>query len=294
MMNKPKPSIYLEAKEEVELMAFLVAQFPKSRTNIKSLLQNKQVWVDGRAVSQYNYRLLTNQKIEIRTNKVHREPTYHGLTILFEDAHLIVIDKQAGLLSMATDKKDEQTAYRLLSLHVKQQNPSNKVFIVHRLDRDTSGVMVFAKSEKIQQLLQVSWEPTTKERTYLAVVEGVLGEPNGTVISYLKESKALTVYSSLNPNQGQRAVTHYKTLKANAQYSMLEVKLETGRKNQIRVHCQDLGHPIVGDKKYGSSLNPMGRLGLHAYILGFVHPITNEKLRFETKVPPSFLSLFKN
>jgi len=294
-MNKPKPPTYLKAKEETELMAFLVAQFPdKSRTNIKTLLRDKQVWVEGKVVSQYNYRLLPNQKVEISSSKARQESIYHGLTILFEDAHLIVIEKQEGLLSMATDKKDDQTAYRILSSHVKQENPANKIFIVHRLDRDTSGVMVFAKSENIQQLLQASWEPTTKERTYLAVVEGPLNEPNGTVVSYLNESKALIVYSSQNPNQGQRAVTHYKTIKVNKGYSMLEVNLETGRKNQIRVHCQDIGHPIVGDKKYGSLTNPIGRLGLHAYILGFVHPITKEKLRFETKVPLQFLSLFKN
>lgn len=292
-MNKDKPSAYLKVTEEVELMSFLIAQLPqKNRNNIKTLLRDKQVLVEGRVVTQFNHLLKPNQKVEISGRKARREQKYAGLTILFEDPHLIVIEKQEGILSIATDRREDQTAYSILSSHVKQQSSSNKIFIVHRLDRETSGVMVFAKSEKIQKLLQETWGPTTKERTYLAVVGGVLAEPSGTIISYLNESKALIVYSSQNPNQGQKAITHYETIQSNKQFSLLKVNLETGRKNQIRVHMQDLGHSVVGDKKYGSNLNPIGRLGLHAWILGFTHPITKEKLRFETKVPPKFLSLF--
>lgn len=292
-MNKDKPSAYLKVTEEAELMSFLIAQLPqKNRNNIKTLLRDKQVLVEGRVVTQYNHLLKPDQKVEISGSKVNREQKHAGLTILFEDPHLIVIEKQEGMLSIATDRREDKTAYSILSSHVKQQSPSDKIFIVHRLDRETSGVMVFAKSEKIQKLLQETWGPTTKERTYLAVVEGVLAKPSGTVISYLNESKALIVYSSQNPNQGQKAITHYETIQSNKQFSLLKVNLETGRKNQIRVHMQDLGHSVVGDKKYGSNLNPIGRLGLHAWILGFTHPITKEKLRFETKVPPKFLSLF--
>ncbi len=292
-MNKDRPSAYLKVTEEVELMSFLIAQLPhKNRNNIKTLLRDKQVLVEGRVVTQYNHLLKPNQKVEISGSKARKEQKYTGLTILFEDPYLIVIDKQEGVLSIATDRREDQTAYSILSNHVKQQNSSNKIFIVHRLDRETSGVMVFAKSEKIQKLLQETWGPTTKERTYLAVVGGALTEPSGTIISYLNESKALIVYSSQNPNQGQKAITHYETVKSNQRFSLLKVNLETGRKNQIRVHMQDLGHPVVGDKKYGSHLNPIGRLGLHAWILGFTHPITQEKLRFETKIPPKFLGLF--
>lgn len=292
-MNKEKPTAYLKVTEEVELMSFLIAQLPhKNRNNIKTLLRDKQILVEGRVVTQYNHLLKPNQKVEISGSKARKEQKYTGVTILYEDPHLIVIDKQEGVLSIATDNREDQTAYRILSNHVKLQNPSHKIFVVHRLDRDTSGVMVFAKSEKVQKLMQESWGPTTKERTYLAVVEGMLTEPFGTIISYLNESKALIVYSSQNPQQGQKAITHYETLKSNKQFSLLKVNLETGRKNQIRVHCQDLGHPIVGDKKYGSNFNPIGRLGLHAWVLGFIHPITNEKLRFETKIPQKFTGLF--
>lgn len=292
-MNKDKPSTYLKVTDEVELMSFLIAQLPhKNRNNIKTLLRDKQVLVEGRIVTQYNHLLKPNQKVEISGSKGRKEQKYTGLTILFEDAHLIVIEKQEGMLSIATDRRETQTAYSILSNHVKQQNPSNKIFIVHRLDRETSGVMIFAKSEKIQKMLQETWGPTTKERTYLAVVHGVLNEPSGIIMSYLNESKALIVYSSQNPNQGQKAITHYEVIQSNQQFSLLKVNLETGRKNQIRVHMQDLGHSVVGDKKYGSTLNPISRLGLHAWVLGFTHPITKEKFRFETKIPPKFLSLF--
>lgn len=292
-MNKDKPSAFLKVTEPTELMAFLIAQLPhKNRNNIKTLLRDKQVLVEGRVVTQFNHLLQPNQKVEITGSKARKEHKYTGLTILFEDPHLIVIEKQEGLLSIATDNRGETTAYRILSDHVKKQNAGQKIFVVHRLDRDTSGVMVFAKSEKIQKLLQETWGPETKERTYLAVTEGVLAPPTGTVLSYLNESKAMIVYSSQNPGQGQKAITHYETIRANKQWSLLKVNLETGRKNQIRVHLQDLGHPIVGDKKYGARFNPIGRLGLHAWVLGFMHPITKEKLRFETKIPPKFLSLF--
>lgn len=286
-------SIVLTVAEPAELMAFLLVKLPqKSRNNIKTLLRDGQVWVEGKVQSQYNLQLQAGQRVEIRREKTERAPALSGLTILYEDAHLIVIDKPEGLLSISTGKSDEKTAYNLLSAYLKRQNPAHKIFIVHRLDRDTSGVMVFAKSEKVKERLQASWEPSTKERTYLAIAEGKVSEPQGTIISYLKESKAFVVYSTQDPKQGQKAVTHFEVIAQSQDFSLLKINLETGRKNQIRVHLQDFGHPIVGDKKYGASSNPIRRLGLHAWILGFVHPITNEKLRFETKVPSHFRGLF--
>ncbi len=292
--QKPqKPPILLNVTETAELMAFLMAQLPhKNRNNIKTLLRDRQILVEGRVQTQYNHLLQPNQRVEIHWTKGAKETAYRGLTILFEDAHLIVIEKQEGLLSIAANNHESQTAYNTLSAHVKKSHPANKIFIVHRLDRDTSGVMVFAKSERVKNLLQETWEPTTKERTYVAVAERPFKEPKGTVTSYLHESKALIVYSSQNPHQGQIAITHYEVLKQNAEFSLLKIELETGRKNQIRVHMQDLGHSIVGDKKYGAVTNPIGRLGLHAWVLAFVHPITHEKLRFETTVPKKFLELF--
>jgi 23S rRNA pseudouridine1911/1915/1917 synthase len=175
---------------------------------------------------------------------------------------------------------------------VKEQDEKNKIFIVHRLDRETSGLMMFAKNIEMQELLQESWKQTISERSYLAVINGKMEKPEGTYRSYLFESKVFKVHSSQIPGKGQEAITHYSTLKSNDLYSLLKMTLETGRKNQIRVHLQDLNHPVIGDKKYGSVSNPIGRLGLHAWILAFRHPLTGEMVRFETSIPGSFLKLF--
>lgn len=290
--RKVQPTSF-EVAETMELMQFLIQQLPKqSRNNIKSLLAHHQIQVDDKIVSQYNYPLQIGQKVSVLWNKIRGENQPQQLEILFEDDHLIVVIKEAGLLSMATARERVQTAYSILSDHVKKIDPKNRIFIVHRLDRDTSGVMLFAKSEKVKKLLQEDWKEAVDERSYIALTEGTAAEPEGTITSWLKESKSLIMYSSLTPNGGQKAITHYKVLKKNRNYSMLEVKLETGRKNQIRVHMQDIGHPIIGDKKYGSTKNPLRRLGLHARVLAFCHPITGENLRFETEIPKEFLSLF--
>ncbi|MCO5388226.1 MAG: RNA pseudouridine synthase [Desulfosporosinus sp.] len=164
---------------------------------------------------------------------------------------------------------------------------------MHRLDRETSGVMMFAKSEKVQQLLQKAWKEAVLERTYVVVVEGMVTKEEGTITSWLTESKAFIMYSSRTPNDGQKAITHYRVLKKNKHYSLLEVELETGRKNQIRVHMKDIGHSVIGDKKYGATKHPIGRIGLHARVLAFKHPITGEVVRYETDIPKEFLNLFK-
>ena len=284
----------LIVSESTELMAFLVAQLPhKNRNNIKSLLRNKQILVDDRVYTQFNHPLQPGQTVTVAANRAPETTQYRGLTILHEDPHLIVINKQAGLLSMGTEKERDRTAYSILSDYVKKQDPKNKVFIIHRLDRETSGVMVFGRSANVQRLMQESWNETTKERTYVALVEGVPEPPKGTITSYLRESKALIVYSSQNPDNGQLSVTNYNVLRAISHYALLHLELETGRKNQIRVHLQDIGHPIAGDAKYGAATDPIGRLGLHAETLAFAHPITGDLLRFEAPVPKSFLSAVK-
>jgi 23S rRNA pseudouridine1911/1915/1917 synthase len=278
--------------ESTELLKFLLAEIPhKGRNKIKALLRDRQVLVDGRTVTLYNHPLEPKQKVEIRWSKTPDEKQYRGISIVFEDKDLVVIDKHAGVLSIATKKEKTQTAYSLLSNHVKRQNPANKIFVVHRLDKDTSGLMMFAKNEKTKRRLQETWHTTISERTYVAVIEGATEEPEGVITSYLKESKALMVYSSQDPNNGRKATTHYRTIKSNKKYSLLKVNLETGRKHQVRVHMQDLGHSIVGDKKYGSTIDPIGRLALHASVLAFTHPITREHLRFEAPIPRKMLKL---
>jgi 23S rRNA pseudouridine1911/1915/1917 synthase len=289
-----KPPTNLKVTERTELLTFLLAEIPhKSRNSIKALLRDKQVLVDGQAVTLNSHPLKPKQKVEVRWDKIPEEKRYRGISVVFEDKDLIVIDKHAGVLSIATTNERTQTAYSLLSRHVKKQNPANKIFVVHRLDRDTSGLMMFAKSERIKRILQDTWHTTITERTYVAVTEGPVKEPEGVITSYLKESKALIVYSSQNPNDGRKAVTHYQTIKSNNKYSLLKVNLKTGRKHQIRVHMKDLGHSIVGDKKYGSTINPIGRLALHASVLAFTHPITREHLHFETPIPRKLLKLFQ-
>jgi 23S rRNA pseudouridine1911/1915/1917 synthase len=289
-----KPPANLKVTESTELLKFLLAEIPhKSRNNIKTLLKDKQVLVDGQTVTQYNHPLKPNQSVEVRWDKIPEEKRYRGISIVYEDKDLIVIDKHAGVLSIATANERRQTAYGLLSHHVKMQNPANKIFVVHRLDRDTSGLMMFAKREEIKKILQNTWHTTITERTYIAVIEGAAKEPEGVITSYLKESKALIVYSSQNPNAGRKAVTRYQTIKSNRDYSLLKVNLETGRKHQVRVHMKDLGHSIVGDKKYGSTINPIGRLALHASVLAFTHPTTKEHLRLELPIPRKLLKLFQ-
>lgn len=279
--------------ENALLMEFLMAQMPgKSRSKIKVLLGNKRVLVDGKQISQFNHPLTPGQKIEISKEPVLPEKKIKDYSIVYEDAELIVIQKQAGLLTIATDKEKRATAYSLLSDHVKQQDPDNRIFIVHRLDRETSGLLLFAKSEEVKYHLQELWNATVVERTYITVVEGAVEKKEGVITSYLVEGKTFVVHSSQDPKRGKKAITNYKVLTRNRGYSLLKVNLETGRKNQIRVHMQDLGHSVVGDRKYGATGSPIRRLGLHAQKLSFKHPISRKKMEFETKIPEEFLKLF--
>ncbi|KGK91053.1 pseudouridylate synthase [Desulfosporosinus sp. HMP52] len=294
-MTEKERKTRLEVTEPVELMKFLMTKFPeKSRKDIKSLLAHRQISVGSEITSKFDYPLQEGQQVVVNWNKVLIEKQPEGLNIVYEDPYLIIIEKQAGLLSIATDSEKEQTAYSILSDHVKKRDPKNKIFVLHRLDRETSGVMMFAKSEKIQQMMQKSWKETVLERTYVAVVEGSVNKEEGTITSWLTESKAFIMYSSRTPNGGQKAITHYKVLKKNKHYSLLEVNLETGRKNQIRVHMKDIGHSVIGDKKYGSTKQPIARLGLHARVLAFKHPISGEEVRYEASIPKEFLNLFKS
>jgi 23S rRNA pseudouridine1911/1915/1917 synthase len=302
-MNKPanikgkstgkNKTFCFQVVEKNLLMKFLLTQMPdKSRNTIKSLLAHRQVSVNNQIISKFDYPLEPDQQVKVNWNKVEEVPHYHGLKILYEDTSIIVIDKQSGLLSIATAKERQQTAYFILTEHVRKVNRKNRVYIVHRLDKDSSGVMMFAKSVEIQEKLQNDWQKAVIDRRYVVVVEGIVENTEGTITSWLKESSALIMYSYKYDNGGQKAITHYNVLKKSEDFTLLDIKLETGRKNQIRVHAQSIGHSIIGDKKYGATQNPIKRLGLHALLLAFKHPITGEDMRFETPIPKSFLSLF--
>lgn len=284
----------LSVTKPSRLMEFLMEQLKgKSRTTVKSLLAHRQVSVGTHTITQFDFPLETGQLVTINWGVVATQTRLRGVRILFEDPYLVVIEKEAGMLSIATAKEKLLTTYSILSAHVKKEDPTNRIFVLHRLDRDTSGVMMFAKSEKVQEAMQKDWQESVVRRTYIAVVEGVVEKEEGTIRSFLKENKMLIMYSTKVPGEGDEAITHYKVLKRSEEFTLLEVDLETGRKNQIRVHMKDLGHPVAGDKKYGSKLNPLRRTCLHANILGFNHPITGELLSFETPPPHRFLTLFQ-
>ncbi|NLW90116.1 MAG: RluA family pseudouridine synthase [Syntrophomonadaceae bacterium] len=284
----------LTVSEPQELMEFLLSKMPsQGRNNIKSLLTHRQVIVDTNVVTRYNHPLQVGQEVTINWAIIRDEGPKIGLKILYEDSEIIVIDKPAGLLSMASDQEKMNTAYRQLRDYVSSTNPEDRIFIVHRLDRDTSGVMMFVKNETLKHQLQDSWKDTVIDRAYIAVVQGKIPDAQGTIKSWLRETKTKLMYSSSKEGDGLEAITHYKVLQTSPKYSLLEIRLETGRKNQIRVHMKDIGHSIIGDKKYGSTTNPIGRLGLHAHILAFKHPVSGQIMRFETEIPKKFTGLFK-
>ena len=284
----------LHAAREAKLLEFLCESFPdRSRKSIKSLIEQKQIMIRNQIITRFDYPLAPGMDVIILKKKPSLNLTLRKLNLLYEDDHLLVIEKSAGLLSVATAKENEETAFSILKSYVRKSHHRAELYIVHRLDRDTSGIMMFAKTKEIQQKLQDNWDKTVTKRIYYAVVEGHVKKAEGEIVSCLKENKLLMVYSSKTPGDGQKAVTRYRVLKRNARYSLLEVALQTGRKNQIRVHLQDIGHCIAGDKKYGAATNPLGRLGLHAGILEFFHPATAKKMHFETPVPAVLEKLFE-
>jgi 23S rRNA pseudouridine1911/1915/1917 synthase len=279
-------------KEPTELLKYLYeVMSSRSRNSVKGILSRGQVLVNGKVSTQFNDSLNPGDRVQIHERVATNEVKMTGVTILHEDNDLIVIEKEPGLLSIASEDEKHLTAYRQLTDYVRNVNPKNRIFVVHRLDRDTSGVMVFAKNKEAQQTLQNSWQESVRERAYIALVEGAV-KKDGTVTSWLTENKMFMVYSSPKPNDGKKAITHYKVLQSNRNFSLLQVNLDTGRKNQIRVHMSDIGHPVVGDKKYGSRNNAIGRLGLHANAIELKHPTTGESMRFESKTPASFTRPF--
>ncbi|WP_455497904.1 RluA family pseudouridine synthase [Coprobacter sp.] len=278
-----------QVQASATLLDYLFTLFPeKSKTTVKSFLSHRQIAVNGVPTTQFDMPLHSGDEVLVNFEKGFRIFKHSRLRIIYEDEFLIIVDKGYGLLSMSTDRIKEKTAYHILSDYVKADHPANRIFIIHRLDRDTSGLMMFAKSQEIQETMQRAWNDMVLDRRYVAVVEGTPDQKKGEVSSYLTENAAYEVYSTQNKEEGQYALTRYEVLKSNGRFSLVELQLATGRKNQIRVHMKDLGHSIIGDKKYGSTCNPLGRLALHASRLRFVHPVTRRDMFFETPVPAKF------
>lgn len=278
--------------EPMELMAFLAARMPQaSRTKLKTLLAKRVVYVDNVITTQYNFPLKPGMRVQISRDKGTKEFHNRLLKIVYEDAYLLVVEKAPGLLSVNTERQKERTAYTILTEYVRRSGRNNRLYIVHRLDRDTSGLMMFAKDEQTQHTLRDNWHRIVYDRRYVAVVHGEMERNEGIVRSWLTD-RVLYVHSNPTDDGGKESITHYRTIRRGNGYSLVELHLETGRKNQIRVHMQDLGHPVVGDGRYGpEEANPLGRLALHAFKLCFYHPVTGQSMQFETPYPPAFKQL---
>ncbi len=277
-----------------ELLEFLFETLKgQSRNSVKSILTNHRVSVDGAPISQYNFKLTKGDVVIISKTPIHKK-TRSNLPIIFENEEIIVINKPSGLLSIASDKEKGSTAYRMLTDYVQQKDKHNRIYVVHRLDEDTSGVLMVAKNEKLRDALQDKWNDLVSSRGYYAIVDGKLDKKSGTLTSYLKKNAQNMMYSSKKVGDGQYAVTHYKVIAESDAYSFLDVHIDSGRKNQIRVHLGDIGHNVIGDDKYGNPTNPIKRLGLHAYELVLTHPFTNKVMKFKAPIPKEFETLFPN
>ncbi len=281
-----------EVDEDSALLDFLFRVMPeRSKTTVKSYLRNRQISIDGTMTKQFDYKIKKGAQVTLNREPIENKFTHSMLKLIYEDDDIIVINKKNGLLSMATTKERKRTAYYILSEYLKAKDSSNRIFIVHRLDRETSGLMLFAKSMEVQHRLQQNWNDLVIERRYVAVLSGRPKNEVGEVTSYLAESSALIMYSTLDPSKGELATTHYKVLKHGYSGTLVELQLETGKKNQIRIHMKDMFCPIVGDKKYGGNPSSIGRIALHARKIKFMHPITGEEMNFETAVPSQFMKL---
>ena len=291
----PPKMTRLKVSEATQLMDFLLAKMGgMSRSSVKSLLGHRQVTVNEKVVTQFDYMLKAADSVVINSTRGNVELVHPKLRIIFEDSDLIVVEKKEGLLTVTTGRESETTAFLILKNYVKKSSTRNKIYTVHRLDRETSGVILFAKHSDAQHILRDNWHEIVTKRVYVAVVEGKVEKESDRIVSWLTENEiSLKISSSHTDNGGKEAITNYRVIKSNDEFSLLEIELETGRKNQIRVHMESIGHPIVGDRKYGSTTT-IGRLALHARVLEFYHPMTSEPLHFETPVPREFLKVFRN
>lgn len=279
----------------VGLMEFITGVRPDSpRNDIKKWLKYGHLMINGYVTTAFDAPVEPGAEVRLNLSRPFPIFRHPRVKLVYEDDDVIVIEKGYGLLSVgAQNHKKEINAYDIVRNYVKECDPRNKLFIVHRLDRDTSGLMMFAKSAEAQEVLRHNWNNIILERLYVAVLEGYLEQESGFVKSRLTENSEYVVYSTDDPNEGRVAVTHYRVLDRGNNLTLAEFSLDTGRKNQIRVHASDLGHPITGDKKYGAKRSPLHRLALHARTLRFAHPITRRDMYFQTPIPSAFESVLR-
>ena len=319
-MIKRKQDTVLKVADGGQLMDFLMAKMGgMARSSVKQLLGQRRVKVGNAIQTRHDFMLKAGDIVTVSSGRGNSQLTHPKLRIVYEDDDLIVVNKQPGLLTVAaTPGSSETTAYSILRAYVKKQNARAGIYVVHRLDRETSGLLVFARSEELQHYMRQYWRELVTERTYIALTEGVLSPREGKITTWLTEDKRnAVVYSSPVDDGGDIAITNYKTLKTTTTpphpspqgresgsrhfsslegrsggvtYSLVELHLETGRTNQIRVHLASKGCPVVGDRKYGhgNESSPIDRLCLHAKVLAFIHPVTEQTIRFESPVPKEF------
>lgn len=284
---------HYEVRKEQPLLEYLLETIEgQSRSKIKATLQGRGIKVDGKVVTQFDFPLRPGMKVAVSKTKRNDRFKSRYVKIVYEDRHLVVVEKEIGILSMAAGHASLNVK-AVLDKYFAQTRQKCRAHVVHRLDRDTSGLMVYAKDMETEQILEHNWHDIVFDRRYVAVVSGEVLDEGGTIANWLKDNKAYFTYSSPVDNGGKYAVTHFHTLARTTDHSLLEFKLETGRKNQIRVHAADMGHPVCGDAKYGNGDDPLHRLCLHAYMLCFYHPITGEPMEFTTPVPTQFRKLFQ-
>ena len=280
--------------EPAPLLAFLLQNAGQSRSKVKATLQGRGVKVNGKTVTQFDFALQPGMKVAVsRTKRNQQAFRSRYVKIVYEDRWLIVVEKREGILSMAAGHSTLNVK-TVLDDYFHRSRQKCTAHVVHRLDRDTSGLMVYAKDMETEQLLEHSWHQLVYDRRYVAVLSGEMGPDEGTIENWLKDNKAYVTYSSPVDNGGKLAITHFHVLDRTTEHSLVEFRLETGRKNQIRVHAADMGHPVCGDTKYGNGDDPLHRLCLHAWLLCFTHPVTGERLEFETPVPAPFRMMFKH
>lgn len=284
-------NLVITVKENAPLLEYLINNVSESRSKLKATLQGRGIAVNGRMVTQFDYQLKAGDKIIISRHKKQNQFKSRYVKIVYEDRWLVVVEKNIGILSMAAGHSSLNVKSVLDDYFLKSRQKC-RAHVVHRLDRDTSGLMVYAKDIETEQILEHNWHQIVYDRRYVAVVSGEMEQDNGTIANWLKDNKAYITYSSPTDNGGKYAVTHFQVLNRTTEHSLVEYKFETGRKNQIRVHSADMGHPVCGDVKYGNGDDPLHRLCLHAYMLCFTHPVTGEPMEFSTPIPTAFRSLF--
>ena len=289
--KKKEKYVQMNVQDDTPLLEWLLVNVKQSKSKINATLQNRGIKVNNRTVTQFDFALHKGDKISISTSKKNDQFQSKHVKLVYEDRYLVVVEKAHGILSMGVGQSSLNVK-TILDDYFKRTRQKCNAHVVHRLDRETSGLLIYAKDMETRKQLEYEWHNIVYDRRYIAVLSGKIEEEGGTIANWLKDNKLYVTYSSPIDNGGRYAVTHFHVLETTDTHSLVEFKLETGRKNQIRVHAADINHPVCGDTKYGNGDDPLKRLCLHAYILCFSHPVTHQRMEFSTQMPTGFKRIF--